>query len=81
MIRLTGGKTLDNNGKIRSKRIGNPVKIAGRGSTGRKIPCNLKEQMAMHQVQSNPLKNAVAMSKLSKRPIAMTDSRWPASQG
>ena len=68
-------------GERRNKGVGNPVKIAGKGSTGRTIPKNLNEQMAMHQVQSNPLKGAVDMSKLSKRPIIMSDSRWPASKG
>lgn len=38
--------------------VGNPVKIEGRGSTGRTIPSNAEEQMAMHQVQSNPLEGA-----------------------
>ena len=80
-IDLAGSKTSGNSRKVHSKGVGNPVKIVGRGSTGRKVPHNLNEQMAMHQVQSNPLKNAVDMSKLSKRPIIMTDSRWPASQG
>ena len=63
-----------------NKGVGNPVKVLGRGSTGRTIPNNLKEQMAMHQVKSNPLKGASDLSKSSK-PIIMTDPRWPASEG
>ncbi len=55
--------------------VGNPVKIEGRGSTGRTLPNTLNEQMAMHQVQSNPLEGA------TKVPIEMTDPRWPASEG
>lgn len=57
------------------KGVGNPVKIEGRGTTGRTIPKTLSEQMAMHQVRSNPLKGATEV------PIRMTDSRWPQSQG
>jgi len=55
--------------------VGNSVSVAGLGNTGRVIPNTLTEQMAMHQVQSNPLENAV------KLPIVMNDSRWPASDG
>lgn len=32
--------------------------VGGRGNTGRTIPNTLNEQMAMHQVQSNPLEGA-----------------------
>ena len=55
--------------------VGNPVKIEGRGSTGRTIPRTLNEQMAMNQVRSNPLDGA------TKVPFEMTDPRWPASEG
>ena len=55
--------------------VGNPVKVEGRGSTARTIPNTLNEQMAMNQVQSNPLKNA------TKLPFEMKDSRWPALEG
>ena len=58
-----------------SKSVGNPVKVEGRGNTGRTKPNNLKEQMAMHQVQSNPLKGA------KKLPVKMTDKRWPSEEG
>lgn len=40
-----------------NKGVGNPVKVEGRGSTGRVAPNNLNEQMAMHEVQSNPLQD------------------------
>ena len=46
-----------------------------RGSTGRTQPLNLREQLAMEQVKSNPF----AGTPLSKVP--MNDSRWPASEG
>ena len=55
--------------------VGNPVSTQGIGSTGRTTPNTLTEQMAMHQVQSNPLEGATQV------PITMTDSRWPASDG
>ena len=55
--------------------VGNPVKIEGRGNTGRIIPNKLEEQMAMHQVQSNPLKGAFEI------PIKLNDARWQASDG
>ena len=54
---------------------GNPVPIAGFGNTGRTIPNNLNEQIAMQQVQSNPLNGA------TKLPIKMGDERWPAEDG
>lgn len=59
--------------------VGNPVKIAGRGSKGRIAPNTLKEQMAMHQVKSDPLNGAVNLSKL-KKTIIIQDSRWKASE-
>ena len=61
--------------------VGNPVKVEGKGNTGRTIPNTLNEQMAMHQVMSNPLNNAIDMSQLDKHPIIMTDPRWSASDG
>ena len=54
---------------------GNPVEVEGKGSTGRVASKNLNEQMAMHEVQSNPLQGA------SEVPITMTDPRWLASEG
>ncbi|WP_228471244.1 hypothetical protein [Listeria welshimeri] len=57
------------------KGVGNPVKIEGRGSTGRTKPNNLNEQMAMHQLQSNQMKGAKEL------PIKMTDKRWPSEDG
>jgi len=61
--------------------VGNPVKVEGRGNTGRTTPNTLNEQMAMHQVMSNPLDGAIDMSQLNKHPIIMTDPRWPAAEG
>lgn len=55
--------------------VGNPVAVEERGNTGRTIPNTLNEQMAMHQVQSNPLEGA------TKVPLEMTAPRWPASEG
>jgi len=60
--------------------VGNPVNVEGRGSTGRVTPNTLNEQMAMQQVQSNPLEGAIDMSYLQK-PVIMTDPRWPAFEG
>jgi len=63
-------------GKIsKNSGVGNPVEVAGRGTTGRNVPNSLNEQMAMHQILSNPLQNA------SRLPLEMKDSRWPASEG
>ena len=45
-----------------------------RGSTGRTIANNLKEQLAMKQVVSNPLSGAKKLTN-----IVMNDKRWPAS--
>ena len=65
------------NGKwvVQSQGVGNPVQTAGLGSTGRVLPNSINEQMAMHQVRSNPLAGAKEL------PIKMTDPRWPASEG
>lgn len=49
--------------------------INSRGSTGKTEPVNLREQLAMEQVQSNPL----AGKPLPQ--IQMNDPRWPASEG
>jgi RHS repeat-associated protein len=49
--------------------------ILGIGSTGRTIPNNLGEQMAMQSAMSNPGAGKVLTQ------IDMTDSRWPKSQG
>lgn len=58
-----------------SQVVGNPVKIEGLGSIGRSTPNSINEQMAMHQVQSDPLNGAF------KVPLKMNDSRWPESSG
>ena len=50
-----GSKTISTEDVSKGNGVGNPVKIEGRGSTGRTISNTLNEQMAMHQVQSNPL--------------------------
>lgn len=55
--------------------VGNPMKVEGRGSTGRTIPNNLEEQMAMHQVRSDPLEGATEL------PIKLNDTRWKSSDG
>jgi len=49
--------------------------MADRGSTGRTIPNNLNEQLAMQEVISNPLSGATHVN------IEMRDPRWPASEG
>lgn len=48
---------------------------ASRGSTGRTEPFDLREQLAMEQVKSNPS----AGTQLTK--ITLTDPRWPSSEG
>jgi hypothetical protein len=47
----------------------------GAGKTGRNIPNNLNEQLAMKQVQSDPLNGA------TKIPIQLKDTRWPSNEG
>ena len=44
------------------------------GSTGRTVASDLKEQLSMEQAMSNPAGGA-------RLPIAMSDPRWPASDG
>ena len=46
-----------------------------RGSTGRTEPVNLREQLAMEQVKSNPMDG----KQLTNMPL--NDPRWPASEG
>ena len=55
------------------------IRIEGRGSTGRTVPVNLKEQIAMKEVKSNPLKDATDLSASGK--FVMNDARWPAGEG
>lgn len=47
----------------------------GRGSTGRVMPNSLNEQLAMKEVLSNPLENAMSL------PLNLNDSRWLADEG
>ena len=61
---------------LESRGIGNSVDVAGYGNTGRTLPKTLYEQMAMHQVQSEPLKNAKELTNFTLR-----DDRWPAKEG
>ena len=51
------------------------VKIEGRGSTGRTVPNNLIEDLAMKEVKSNPLSNAKEL------PIQLKDERWLSRDG
>jgi hypothetical protein len=44
------------------------------GSTGRTEPVDLKEQLAMEQVKSDPSDGSALSTN-------MTDARWPASRG
>ncbi len=50
--------------------------VLGKGSTGRIFPKNLKEQLAMKEVLSNPLSGAKELGL-----ITMTDPRWLAEAG
>src|ERR1700687_1825204 len=51
-------------------------KPLGLGSTGRSIPGNLSEQLAMEEAMSNP-----AAGTPVRMPHPMRDPRWPASNG
>ena len=44
-------------------------------------PKNLTEQMAMHEVKSNPMKNALDLSQIKNNPVIMNDQRWPTNKG
>jgi|GEM_PF-587491 len=52
------------------------VKILNRGNTGRIVPNNIKEQMAMRYVKADPLTEATVLTELK-----LSDKRWPASEG
>lgn len=69
---LGGGSAyVSTNGSSTSPKTNQPI---SRGSTGRTQPVNLREQLAMEQVKSNP-------SAGHRLDIAMNDPRWPASEG
>ena len=61
-----GGKIA---GKIFSKLFGSQLKPLGRGVTGRNVPNNLSEQLAMQEIQSNPHLGIIIMRN-------MKDARW-----
>jgi len=52
-----------------AKGTGNTLKPLGRGSTGRTTPYNLKEQLAMEEIMSNPASGKVITESLN-------DPRW-----
>jgi hypothetical protein len=47
----------------------------GRGSTGRTVPANLAEQLAMEEAMSNPGAGRALQN------ITMNDARWPTADG
>lgn len=69
MLIPTHQENLEMEGTGNPEGIGNPVKIEGRGSTGRTTPNNLNEQMSMHDVQSNPLDGSTNLGNIG-------DLRW-----
>ena len=73
--KVEGSENVIKSGSTSNTGVGNPVKVEGRGSTGRTIPNNLEEQMAMHQVRSDPLEGATEL------PIKLNDTRWKSSDG
>jgi hypothetical protein len=52
------------------------VKVLGRGSTGRTVPNNLNEQLAMKIAKHDPLATGKKIDD-----VPMTDSRWPGKDG
>ncbi|WP_460059485.1 RHS repeat-associated core domain-containing protein [Pseudolactococcus yaeyamensis] len=56
--------------------VGNPVKVVGKGNTGRVVANNLNEQLAMKEVMSAPLSNATELTN-----IKLNDTRWHHSDG
>ena len=56
-----------------SKGVKSASNSQSRGSTAKKQPSNLREQLALEQVKSNP--------QGKKLPVKMNDPRWPASKG
>ena len=68
--------TKNSNNKITNLLLdeSNLVKPLGRGSTGRTIPKNLHEQLAMKEVMSNPKGRELL-------DVPMTDPRWPQKDG
>ncbi len=74
-----GGAVLGGAGAYLSTKGSSPTSSksqrTSRGSTGRTQPVNLREQLAMKQVKSNPL----AGTPLTN--ITLKDPRWPSSEG
>lgn len=60
---------------VTNKSIFTTNNIQSSRSTGRTEPNNLKEQLAMQEVRSNPLYNATQLK------LPLNDPRWPASDG
>jgi RHS repeat-associated protein len=50
------------------------IRCGSQGSTGRNVPQNLKEQLALEAAKSNPAAG-------TRIPITMSDPRWPAYDG
>ena len=67
---LNGNMSLNRISPYDGNNVINSIKIAGIGSTAKTIPSNLKEQLAMEQVKSNPLQNSNTIIKNLK------DKRW-----
>ena len=73
-----GGAVLGGVGACTSTKGSSTTKTkrpTSRGSSGRTQPFNLREQLAMEQVKSNPLEG----TPLTK--IILKDARWPSSEG
>ena len=70
---LTGG--YDGYSMSKTQAPVNTPKSTSRGSSGRSEPANLREQLAMEQVKSNPSAGRVLTN------ITMNDPRWPSSEG
>ncbi|MDR3413001.1 MAG: hypothetical protein P4L87_18960, partial [Formivibrio sp.] len=76
---LTAGGTdkivLARTGTLAGKQVTNSTPL-GLGSTGRTVANSLNEQLAMKAVMSDPVAGTVVPMRR-----AMTDSRWPGSEG
>ncbi len=78
LMKKAGDSTAQSTGQILEKDLAEMYKKStlGKGSTGRMIPQNLHEQLAMKEVISNPLSNARELQS-----IRMTDPRWLEQDG
>ena len=72
-LNCSGGKPKNNNSNNELRDISeNPVSTQNKGSTGRTVPQNLYEQIAMNATKNNPFGSGESIRVID----SISDSRW-----